>query len=99
MDPTPCKCNTADISSKHIIESCPLFEHARSKIRLGHLTPPVFTNESVLDKEWGPSMLVFLKETGLGFKKELNWSTPVSDPPHTESDSSGDESFEVGDFE
>jgi ribonuclease HI len=95
---TKCKCSTADLSSDHIIGYCPLFDQARSCIRGQDLTPPVFTKEMILDKNWGPGIRTFVKKTGLGFKSELRW--PKQDLEYkSEAESDDEDEFEVGEFE
>jgi ribonuclease HI len=64
-----CKCQSAEISSKHILGHCPLFDHARSRLSKPNELPPIFTNDLVLDKEWGAAVRKFLGETRWGFSK------------------------------
>jgi hypothetical protein len=95
---TKCKCSTADLSSDHIIGYCPLFDQARSCIRGQDLTPPVFTKEMILDKNWGPGIRTFVKKTGLGFKSELRWAKQDLEYK-SEAESDDEDEFEVGEFE
>jgi hypothetical protein len=61
-------------------------------------TPPVFTKEMILDKNWGPGIRTFVKKTGLGFKSELRW--PKQDLEYkSEAESDDEDEFEVGEFE
>jgi hypothetical protein len=48
--PTPCKCGHPDLSSRHIIEQCPIFDQRRQKIWNGHAAPPDLTSDMLLDK-------------------------------------------------
>jgi hypothetical protein len=74
-DPTPSKCGHPDISSRHIIEQCPLFDQRRQKIWNGHAAPPNLPIDMLLDKEWGSRVRDFAKKTGLGFRSELIWNS------------------------
>jgi hypothetical protein len=52
---------------------CILFYQAEEKMREGHLTPPHFQKELVQDKEWGPKIIESMRNTRLGFGKDLKW--------------------------
>jgi hypothetical protein len=99
---TTCKCNTAPISSKHIIEDCPLFDRERNQIRGSHLTPPRFTNALIFDPEWHEPMAKFINAIGLGEKKELRWPHNNDSTIVTNQQDNGlndENSFQVGIFE
>jgi hypothetical protein len=107
-EPVQCRCETDTLSSKHLIQRCPLFDRQRDKIRGSQITPPQLSNSSILDPDWHQPLLQFAKETGLGDGKDLKWPTmigsdeeePVSacDSNNAESDGGGD-CFQVGAFE
>jgi ribonuclease HI len=96
QEPTICKCNDAEISSKHIIGHCSLFENARNRMRNNSVVPAIFTNEMILDPEWGPRMINFLRATRLGFGENLKWENSVGNSIDTLSE---EEDFNVGAFE
>jgi hypothetical protein len=93
-DPTPCKCGHPNLSSRHIIEQCPIFDQ-RQKIWNGHAAPPNLTSDMLLDKEWGSEVREFAKKTGLGFRSELIWNSERTEQEFMEEA----EEFETGIFE
>jgi ribonuclease HI len=96
FEPSQCKCQAGELSSKHIIGHCELFENARGRLRGSEVTPAVFTNELVLDPTWGPRLVQFMSQTRLGFSAELNWDETTS-LAHEQNSEESD--FEVGFFE
>ena len=93
-----CRCSAVEISSKHLIGSCPLLDGPRNQLRARQLTPPELTNELVLDKEWGPRIFQFMQKTGLGFTKDLNWNNDKPRSDEVDGTVTG-EDFDVGTFE
>ena len=102
--PSLCRCGLANISSKHIIENCPLFDNLRDRIHGTHIVPPQISNTSILDPEHHAQVIKFVRETGLGSARGLNWPnrSPLGeargDDTESESEDSG-EAFQVGEFE
>jgi ribonuclease HI len=95
-----CKCQDAEISSKHILGQCQLFDRLRSRMTQRNELPTHISNNMVLEKEWGAAMRKFLEQTRLGFSENLRYETvkfPEQDDISTEEDVL--ENFEVGMFE
>jgi hypothetical protein len=69
---TRCRCNSADISSKHLIAQCPLLYSIRGRV-LRH-TQIIPTKEMILDEETGPRLRMIAQIAGLGYGPELRWS-------------------------
>jgi hypothetical protein len=67
-----CECGEADLCTDHVICHCRLFNQLRYEARKGCITPPIFTQELVLDKIWSEKIQEFPGKTRLGFTKELN---------------------------
>jgi hypothetical protein len=77
-DPTPCKCGHPDLSSRHIIEQCPILTEKTENMERA-CSPPNLTSGMLLDKEWGSKVRDFAKKTGLGFRSELIWNSECTE--------------------
>jgi hypothetical protein len=93
-DSTPCKCGHPDLSSRPIIEQCPIFDQRRQKIWNGHEAPPNLTSDMLLDKEWGSKVRV-CQENWTRFSLELIWNSERTGQEFMEEA----EEFETGIFE
>jgi hypothetical protein len=103
-EPQPCRCGAGALTSKHVVESCPLFDNLRDRIRGPNIAPPQITNTSILDSDKHQKIMEFIRAVGLGSGGGLKW--PVDnhgiqdEVQRTDvSDDDCDEIFEVGDFE
>ena len=108
-NPTPCRCGAEAVSSKHIVEECPLFDKLRDKIRGTAITPPNITVEMAIDPDWYEPLLRFIKDSGIGSRSEPLWpknervicaeSTDLQEGGDGSENESEDLDFEVGEFE
>jgi hypothetical protein len=102
-DPQQCHCSTATLSSHHILERCPLFDKARSKLqsKIGSM-PLTPIGDIILSDEGCEAIFQFMKESGLGLKTDLEWESNVKFAQVQNSyseEESNPTSFMVGDFE